>query len=238
MTKRMQRANKQGDSPKRGRKSDYSDMELKKMALQIKNDLKGAKLTYKELERRSGIGRNTWSRRIPDTINELNRPIMRSSENNEIDAVYFPNIHQLFEVHGKDYNKIIYELEHFQDAFYQMYKEKEDYKQKLEKLSQYETKLKEQEEQIRILKIQKEHYEKQYKNILVTSAFPHLREENGIKYNLLDFNAHVEQHSNLDDLKSLFITNNKNTTPEADATNEHFERLKERNKRLFNKKGK
>jgi hypothetical protein len=189
--------------------------------------LKGANLTYKELERRTGIGRNTWSRRISKTIDELNQPILRSSENGEIDSVYFPNIHQLFEVYGKDYNKIIYELEQFQDTFYQMHKEKEEYKQKLEKLNHYETKLKEQEDQIRSLKIQKDHYEKEYKNLLVMSAFPHLREENGITDNLLDFKAHIEKHSNLDNLKSLFITNNKNTIPEVnDAANEHFERLK------------
>ncbi len=239
MTKKMQQTNTQGDNPKRGRKSEYSDMELKKMALQIKNDLKGAKLTYKELERRTGIGRNTWSRRIPNTIDELNRPFLRSIENGELDTVYFPNIHQLFEAYGKDYKKIINELEHFQDAFYQIFKEKEEYKKKLEKLSHYETKLKEQEDQIRSLKIQKDHYEKEYKSLLVTSAFPHLREEHGITDNLLDFNAHIEKHSNLDDLKSLFVTDNKNTIPEVNgATNEHFERLKERNKRLFKKNDK
>jgi hypothetical protein len=50
MTKKSKQTNKQDSNTKRGRKSEYSDMELKKIALQIKNELKGENLTYKELE--------------------------------------------------------------------------------------------------------------------------------------------------------------------------------------------
>lgn len=52
----------------KGRPSNYSNAQLKEMALPIKNKFKGQKLTYLLLEKETEIGRNTWSRRIPETI--------------------------------------------------------------------------------------------------------------------------------------------------------------------------
>ncbi|MDG0875562.1 hypothetical protein L3476_05070 [Paenibacillus thiaminolyticus] len=94
----------------KGRPSNYTDEQLKEMALDIKKKYKGQKLTYLLLEKETGIGRNTWSRRIPETIEKLNNPVPRSIGISERDDVYFPNIEQIFDLYKNDKNKIISEF--------------------------------------------------------------------------------------------------------------------------------
>lgn len=191
-------------SKKRGVKSDYTDYELKEIALRVKNEIKGQKLTFLELEKRTGIGRNTWSRRIRETIEELNNPPSRTLGISDKDEVYFPNIQLLFQVHGNNKNKIIHELHQFERDFYELYKQAKQYRDELEKLKEYKEKLEEKDKLIREFKEKAAHYEQLYKNITVSSAFSHLRDELSISHNLIDFNKNSKLNLNIDDLQSFF----------------------------------
>lgn len=158
----------------KGRPSNYSDEQLKEMASQIKKKFKGQKLTYLFLENETGIGRNTWSRRISETIDELNKPISRTIGLTESDDVYFPNIEQIFEVYKNDKNKIINELHFIEATFIELYNEAKNLKEELNRRKDEGEELKLKNNEIRLLREQVKHYEQLYNQLMVSCAFPHL----------------------------------------------------------------
>lgn len=104
-----------------GRNKNKTDEDLKQIALDVKNKYNGRRLTYLFLESETGIGRQIWSRRMAETIKELNSPPPRQIELMDSDEVYFPNIQHLFDVYGNNPKKIIQELQCVQDTFYELY---------------------------------------------------------------------------------------------------------------------
>ncbi|RNC95363.1 hypothetical protein [Lysinibacillus halotolerans] len=73
-----------------GRPQNCTNEELKQLALEIKYKNHGIKLTPSLLEKETSIGRNTWSRRMKDYINELNNPILTTPSSEE--EIMFPSI--------------------------------------------------------------------------------------------------------------------------------------------------
>jgi len=191
-------------SKKRGVESQYTDAQLRELALKVKNELKGQKLTYMELERRTGIGRNTWSRRIKDTIKELNTPPSRAFEITDKDEIYFPNIQLLFEIYGNNKKKIISELLQFEREFIEFFKQAKKYKEELERLEKFKVELEEKNQKIKNLKEKSDHYELLYKNVMVSSTFSHLREDLGIHNNLINFKNNIPEATKLDNLDQYF----------------------------------
>ncbi|EHQ92324.1 hypothetical protein ACPUYX_13060 [Desulfosporosinus sp. SYSU MS00001] len=194
----------------KGRPSNYSDEQLKEMALQIKNKIKGQKLTYLFLEKETGIGRNTWSRRIPETIDELNKPISRSIGFTDNDDVYFPNIEQIFEVYKNDKNKIIHELHFIETTFIELYNEAKNLKEELNRRKGENEELRLRNDEIRLLREQVKHYEQLYNEQMVSSAFPHLHSQSQLKDNLIIFDSNNRKHTTLENMESLFETKGSN----------------------------
>lgn len=211
MTKeRVERAGK-------GRPSNYTDEQLREMALDIKQKYKGQKLTYLFLEKETGIGRNTWSRRIPETIEELNNPVPRSIGISEHDDVYFPNIEQIFDLYKNDKNKIISELYFIETAFYELYNTVKNLKEELNRRKDDSAELKMKSDEIRLLQEQVKHYEQLYNQQMVSSAFSHLQSQNQVKDNLIQFDKNNRKHASLENLETFFETEGfnpfeKNTT--------------------------
>ncbi|WP_454015785.1 hypothetical protein [Bacillus sp. Marseille-Q7846] len=189
-----------------GRPRIFTDQELKELALEVKNRLGHVHLTYSLLEKETGIGRNTWKRRLEKTIAELNKPIYRTIGVNEDDEVYFPNIEQIFEIYKDNTPKIINALHEFETMFIKLYEELHNFKKNEQKIIHIKHIATEKDEQIKKLKLQVEHYKNLYDRLTISSSFPHLQEEIGIKDNLLDFNANIDKNSSLTNLKTLFKT--------------------------------
>lgn len=194
----------------KGRPSNYSDEQLKEMALQIKNKFKGQKLTYLFLEKETGIGRNTWSRRISETINELNKPIPRTIGLTENDDVYFPNIEQIFEVYKNDKIKIINELHFIEATFIELYNEAKNLKEELNRRKDESEELRQKNDEIRLLQEQVKHYEQLYNQQMISSAFPHLRSQDQPKDNLIMLDNKNRKHTSLENLGALFETEESN----------------------------
>lgn len=194
----------------KGRPSNYTDEQLKEMALDIKKKYKGRKLTYLLLEKETGIGRNTWSRRIPETIEELNNPVPRSIGISERDDVYFPNIEQIFDLYKNDKNKIISELYFIETAFYELYNTVKNLKEELNRRKDHSGELKMKNDEIRLLQAQVKHYEQLYNQQMVSSAFSHLQSQNQVKDNLLQFDKNNRKHASLENLETLFETEGSN----------------------------
>ncbi|UYZ23286.1 hypothetical protein [Mesobacillus jeotgali] len=218
----------------RGRPSSYTDVELKEIALEIKNKFKGQKLTYLLLEKQTGIGRNTWSRRIPETIEELNKPIKRPLGLTEKDEVYFPNIEQIFDIYKNDKNKIINELHYIETAFYELYNEVRKYKEALDNSKDMNEEIKIKDEEIKQLKEQVKHYEHLYNSQMISSAFSHLRDEKNLKDNLIKFDHTNKNHSTLENLDTFFKVTE--TAPETQCQkNNNLSTMENRFSNIFKK---
>lgn len=204
---------------KRGPKEKLSDQEMKELALKIKNKFKHQQLTYSLLERETGIGRNTWMRRIKEYIDDLNKPITRSIGLSEGDEVYFPNIENLFEVYAGNKQKIINELHQFELLFQDLYKERHSLREKLKKLEDFSEKIEEYKNEISRLRQQVTHYKTMYKKMVVSSVEPHLREEYGLKNNVIEFNSNHHKSVGLKNLMDHFPSSNEDDHKQENRSN-------------------
>lgn len=200
----MTNTNKELHTKRRGPKPKTSDSEMKELALKIKNKHSNKPLTYSLLEKETGIGRNTWKRRLENFIAELNNPIMRSLEGVENEEIYFPNIESLFEKNSTNQQKIINELYKFEILFQEIFKERNLLKKELASAETAIIELAEINEKLKETQIQMNHYKNLYEEIMISSIEPHIRKEHGIKNNLLDFIATKEKSMELKNLGSNF----------------------------------
>ncbi|MDN4089441.1 hypothetical protein [Paenibacillus polymyxa] len=210
----------------KGRPKTVGDQTLKEMALQIKTKHKGQKLSFLMLEKETGISRNTWKRRISDYIQELNTPIMQSTDQADVD-IYFPDIEEIFSSNNNSKEKIVQELHAIIETLRSLYLENKELKRNAKDISKLETTVQKQKNQLDKLKHQVLHYENVYKTLVVSSAFPHLREGKAIQSNLLDFNKDIYTNTNVEQqhLKKTFAD------PRSEAQKE--DKLKEMFPNLF-----
>lgn len=198
---------------KRGKPQEWSDNELKELATKVKYKLHGKRLTPSILQRETGIGRNTWSRRMSDFIEELNTPVVRSIHLEGNNDIHLPNINQIFEKHGNSNQALKNDLLQFELIIFDLYDELKKYKSKLEEIAKNKKVINEIKDELSKQKQIATHYEQLYNSIMVSSVFPHLYNENrskiyeaGIKDkdNLIDFSRNQKQNMDLSNLKSHF----------------------------------
>lgn len=219
---------------RRGPKVRVSDEQMKELALEIKKKSKQQQLTYSILEKETGIGRNTWKRRLEKFIQELNQPILRDFGYTDSDEIYFPNIESLFEAYGNNKQRIINELHHFELLFQELYEERNELKEKLNKLEIFKDKIEEYTKAISDLQQEVKHYKTLYEQIIVSSVEPHLRDEFGLKSNLLDFSNHSDKNASLNDLHKHFPKIEPDTEEDNEADKEkNMDELKNHFKNLF-----
>lgn len=209
----------------KGRPKTVEDQKLKEMALQIKTKCKGQKLSFLMLEKETGISRNTWKRRISDYIQALNTPLIQSTEEVDLD-IYFPDIEELFNNKNNSKEKIVQELHAIIESLRSLYLENKELKRNAKNISKLETTIQKQKLQLDKLKHQVLHYESLYKTLVVSSAFPHLREEQSIQSNLLDFKKEIVGNTNIEQqhLKKTF-TDSRNEAQKEDKLKEMFPNL-------------
>ncbi|MFL0373053.1 hypothetical protein ACH0BY_03980 [Paenibacillus amylolyticus] len=215
----------------KGRPSNYTDKQLKEIALDIKKKFKGKKLTYLLLEKETGIGRNTWSRRIPDTLETLNNPVSVSVGISENDDVYFPNIEQIFDYYKNDKNKIINELYFIETAFHELYSKVNTLKKELNQRKDYSAELKMKNDEIRLLQSQVRHYEQLYNQQMVSSVFSHLHSQNQVKHNLIQFDKNNRKHVSLEELETFFETEGSDLS----ETNSSLSKMEDKYRNIFKK---
>lgn len=87
------------DEIKRGKPQQWTDEQLQKIAFEVKYKSSNGKLTALQLERETGIGRNTWSRRMKDFINQLNAPV-HVPLLKEGGIITIPTVDELFKNYG------------------------------------------------------------------------------------------------------------------------------------------
>ncbi|WGF37754.1 MULTISPECIES: hypothetical protein [Lysinibacillus] len=215
---------------KRGPKEKLTDIQMRELALKVKRKYKNKALSYLLLEKETAISRNTWKRRLESFIQELNTPIVREINNVDGDEIYFPNIESIFELYGDNTDKIINELQDFEILFQLLFKERNELKTKFKTIQKVAERAKEQEEFIAKLKLEKEHYRQLYEQITVASVDSTLRNQMGLKNNLIDFNESVNQNLGLNNLHDYFPAPQQ-TKEEKKSIN--MEKLKDKFENLF-----
>lgn len=198
-------------SQNRGRPTEWTDEELKQLALDTKYKHHGKKLTPSLLEQETKVGRNTWSRRMKDYINELNEPVITSIPINNNNETILPSVDVIFKKYGNDPLALKNELLDFEILLYDFYKELQEYKKKEEYYEKSIAEIESLKAEIAKQKKRASHYEELYNNIVVSSVYPHLQvakgsqlHQLGIKKKLIDMNDYKDRNTDLGDFPMYF----------------------------------
>lgn len=226
---------KNKNTNKRGKPQEWTDEQLKDMALEIKYKNQGKKLTPSLLQKETGVGRNTWSRRMKVFIEELNRPVLPTINLHDNNEITLPSIDLIFRKYGNDQQALKNELINIELLIYDLYNELRDYKLKDEQYKKSSDEVQSLKNEINKQKKRADHYEQLYNTVTVSSVYPHLQNEKGtklyelgIKDNLIDFNNQKEKNMDLQNLSSHFPS----VSEESIANREKLEKDKKSSKNM------
>lgn len=195
----------------RGRPTEWTDNELKQLALDTKYKYHGKKLTPSLLERETKVGRNTWSRRMKDFIDELNNPILSNVSVDDSNDAILPSIELIFKKYGNDKIALKNELLELEMLLYDFHRDLKKIKLKEEKFDKTLDEIESLKNEVRKQKKRAMHYEQLYNDIIVSSIYPHLHDAEGsqinkhnIKEKLINMEEHKDKNVSLDDLTKHF----------------------------------
>lgn len=219
---------------KRGRPSEWTNEELRQKALNTKYQHHGKRLTPSLLEKETGVGRNTWSRRMKNFINELNNPILPEISHQDLNDSLLPSIDLIFQKHKVEHNNLKNELLDLEILLYDMYKELKEFKGKEEKFNQSITENELLREELIVQKKRAKHYEVLYNNIVLSSMYPHLQDKEGsptnkfkIKEKLIDMDSDIFKNNDIEELNSYFPDTSSDIENDSDepTPNKNMEKL-------------
>ncbi|ASZ15529.1 hypothetical protein CK938_02300 [Bacillus cereus] len=158
---------------KRGKPQQWSDEDLKKIALEVKYKQPNRKLTSLLLEKETGIGRNTWSRRMKGFINHLNSPV-HIPKLDESGIITIPSVEELFLKYGANTTELKNEIAKLLNIISDLYTDAKKLATLEESMPKMQLEIQQLKEQLSKVTVQKTHYETLYNQIVAESYFPHL----------------------------------------------------------------
>ncbi|WP_242483523.1 MULTISPECIES: hypothetical protein [unclassified Bacillus (in: firmicutes)] len=158
---------------KRGKPQQWSDENLKNIALEVKYKQPNRKLTSLLLEKETGIGRNTWSRRMKEYINHLNSPV-HIPKLDESGIITIPSVEELFLKYGANTIELKNEIAKLLNIISDLYTDTKKLVTLEEATQKMKSEIEQLKEQLSKVTVQKTHYETLYNQIVAESYFPHL----------------------------------------------------------------
>lgn len=229
---------KSNESEKRGRPTEWTDEQLMQLALDTKYKYHGKKLTPSFLEKETKVGRNTWSRRMKNYIEELNAPVLTGVPIGDANETLLPSVDLIFKKYGNDELALKNELLDLEILFYDIYKELQEYKEKEERFEKGRVEIQSLKDEATKQKKRAEHYEHLYNSIVVSSVHPHLQtvknsqiSQLNIKDKLIDMNDYQERNTDLANLASYFPDISVENTEERERSDKQSENMQ----KLLNK---
>lgn len=161
------------EEAKRGKPQQWTDEQLQKIALEVKYKFPNSKLNALQLEKETGIGRNTWSRRMKGFINQLNMPVHIPSLK-EGGIITIPTVEELFESYGDNMIALKNEIAKLFNIINDLYSDAKKVESLKANIIKLQGELDSTKEKLNRLTEQKLHFETLYNQIVAESYFPHL----------------------------------------------------------------
>ena len=162
---------------KAGKPKLYTTAQLETLLLKYIEENPKKNISYIELERQTGVGRNTWARNMKEKIEKLNRPITIADSQNEL--LPLPNITELVKNNYSNQQKLIEVLHQVSNIVQKLYVQAKivpELEKQLEELNLQlkisNEELKNSKDTIKSLQEQVNHYSQAYRDIAVTSSYP------------------------------------------------------------------
>lgn len=161
-----------------GRPKQYTINYLETLLLKYIEDNPSRTISYMDLERETGVGRNTWFRNMREKIEALNRPIT-ITDAVEGQLLPLPNMAELVNNNYGNKQKLIEALLQVNNSLQKLYvqaKSIPQLKNEIEyltiQLNKMNDESKKNKETIRSLQEQVNHYSKAYRDIAMKSSYP------------------------------------------------------------------
>ncbi|MGM0715011.1 hypothetical protein ACWKW1_25235 [Brevibacillus parabrevis] len=147
------------------------------------------KVTYLSLEKATGIGRNTWSRKMGGKIEKINAPLPIVNMNPMEDTIELFNLSEFVEAHYDNKDKLIASLTHLNNSFKTLHKkakkahllEKEN-ADLIDEIKNLKLALAESKKDNKKLMNQVKHYSELYRNIAASSTYSEKGLDNVIEF--------------------------------------------------------
>lgn len=219
---------------KRGKPQQWSDEDLKNIALEVKYKQPNRKLTSLLLEKETGIGRNTWSRRMKEFINHLNSPV-HIPKLDESGIITIPSVEELFLKYGANTTELKNEIAKLLNIISDLYTDTKKLVTLEEDTQKMKSEIEQLKEQLSKVTVQKTHYETLYNQIVAESYFPHLYGQSekltqaNVKAEVITLPNQISQVLELNSPNKVFQSESSTSNP-IDVNNRRIEKLNE----LFN----
>lgn len=219
---------------KRGKPQKWSDEDLKQIALEIKYKQPNRKLTSLLLEKETGIGRNTWSRRMKEFINHLNSPV-HIPKLDESGIITIPSVEELFLKYGTNTIELKNEIAKLLNIISDLYTDAKTLVTLEESIQKMQLEMRQLKEQLSKVTVQRTHYETLYNQIVAESYFPHLYgyseklKQANVKAEVITLPNQISQVLELNSPNKVFQNESANLNT-VDVNNKKIEKLNE----LFN----
>ncbi|MDA1646055.1 MULTISPECIES: hypothetical protein [unclassified Bacillus cereus group] len=219
---------------KRGKPQQWSDEDLKNIALEVKYKQPNRKLTPLLLEKETGIGRNTWSRRMKEFINHLNSPV-HIPKLDESGIITIPSVEELFLKYGANTTELKNEIAKLLNIISDLYTDAKKLATLEVSISKMQLEIQQLKEQLSKVTIQRAHYETLYNQIVAESYFPHLYGQSeklkqaNMKAEVITLPNQISQVLELNSPSKVFQNESVNLDI-VDVNNKKIEKLNE----LFN----
>ncbi|MDY8164887.1 MULTISPECIES: hypothetical protein [Bacillus cereus group] len=214
---------------KRGKPQQWSDEDLKQIALEVKYKQPNRKLTSLLLEKETGIGRNTWSRRMKEFISHLNSPV-HIPKLDESGIIMIPSVEELFLKYGANTIELKNEIAKLLNIISDLYTDTKKLVTLEEATQKMKSEIEQLKEQLSKVTVQKTHYETLYNQIVAESYFPHLYGQSeklkqaNVKAEVITLPNQVSQVLELNSPNKVFQNESANLNP-IDANNKKIEKL-------------
>lgn len=219
---------------KRGKPQKWSDEDLKQIALEVKYKQPNRKLTSLLLENETGIGRNTWSRRMKEFINHLNSPV-HIPKLDESGIITIPSVEELFLKYGANTIELKNEIAKLLNIISDLYTDAKKLVTIEEDTQKMKLEIEQLKEQLSKVTTQRTHYETLYNQIVAESYFPHLYGQSeklkqaNVKAEVITLPNQISQALELNSPNKVF-QNESASLNTVDVNNKKIEQLNE----LFN----
>lgn len=170
---------------KKGRPQSYSDEQL----LEILTDFavnNSGKITFLKLQKKTGVHRHIWSRRMQEQINELNQSYC-SLDPASFEVIPLPNIIDTVNKYWQNKTAMIAALNEYNNYIQALWEKALAFEKAIQKEKELRQLLEKNEKEIKFLKENRDFYKNEYQKIAVESTYSHKQKEKNIK-NVIDLN--------------------------------------------------